>query len=55
MADHEPDDDPLGLDPVDREIRIEKLRREIREVAGTEMISGSTPNTDSEIEEAGVR
>lgn len=52
MADHEPDDDPLGLDPVDREIRIEKLRREIREVAGTEMISGSTPNTDSEIEEA---
>ena len=45
-------DDPLNLEGVDREIRIEKLRREIDEVAGGEMMSGKTADCDPEIEEA---
>jgi hypothetical protein len=47
-----PDDDPLGLEGVDREIRIEKLRREIDEVAGGEMFSGQTADCDPKVEEA---
>jgi len=47
-----PDDDPLGLENVDREIRIEKLRREIEEVAGGEMFSGTATDCDPKIEEA---
>ena len=47
-----PDDDPLGLEGVDREIRIEKLRREIDEVAGGEMISGKVADCDPKVEEA---
>ena len=47
-----PADDPLGLEGVDREIRIEKLRREIDEVAGGEMISGKLTDCDPKIEEA---
>ena len=47
-----PDDDPLGLEGVDREIRIEKLRREIDEVAGGEMFSGKMTDCDPKIEEA---
>ena len=46
-----PADDPLGLESVDREIRIEKLRREIDEVAGGEMISGKIANCDPKVEE----
>ncbi len=46
------DYDPLGLESVDREIRIEKLRREIDEVAGGEMISGKIAECDPKIEEA---
>ncbi len=52
MPDHEPADDPLGLQPVDREIRSEKLRREIQEVAGTEMFSGKVADCNPEVEEA---
>lgn len=52
MPDHEPADDPLGLQPVDREIRSEKLRREIQEVAGTEMFSGKVTDCNPEVEEA---
>jgi hypothetical protein len=44
--------DPLGLENVDREIRIEKLRREIDEVAGGEMVSGKMAECDPKIEEA---
>lgn len=47
-----PNDDPLGLDSVDREIRIEKLRREIDEVAGGEAFSGKTADYDPKLEEA---
>ena len=47
-----PDDDPLGLEGVDREIRIEKLRREIEEVAGGEMFGGKVADCDPKIEEA---
>ena len=47
-----PGDDPLNLEGVDREIRIEKLRREIDEVAGGEMFSGKTADCDPKVEEA---
>ena len=47
-----PGDDPLGLGGVDREIRIEKLRREIDEVAGGEMFSGKIADCDPKVEEA---
>ena len=45
-------DDPLNLEGVDREIRIEKLRREIDEVAGGEMLDGKIASCDPKIEEA---
>jgi|SRR5450756_1238241 len=48
----QPDDDPLNLEGVDREIRIEKLRREIDEVAGGEMMSGQAADCDPKVEEA---
>ena len=47
-----PADDPLGLEGVDREIRVEKLRREIEEAAGGEMFSGKTADCDPGVEEA---
>jgi hypothetical protein len=47
-----PDDDPLGLDRADREIRIEKLRREIDEVTGGKMMGGKVADFDSKVEEA---
>ena len=47
-----PADDPLGLEGVDREIRIEKLRREIDEVAGGEMCSGKVAECDPKVAEA---
>lgn len=47
-----PAGDPLGLEGVDREIRIEKLRREIDELAGGEMISGKIADCDPQAEEA---
>ena len=47
-----PANDPLGLEGVDREIRIEKLRREIDEVAGGEMFSGKVAECGSKTEEA---
>ena len=47
-----PADDPLGLESVDREIRIEKLRHEIDEVAGGGMFSGKAAECDPKIEEA---
>jgi len=52
---HQPepaDDDPLGLEPVDHEIRIEKLRREIDEVTGGKMMAGKVADFDSKVEEA---
>ena len=45
-------DDPLNLEGVDREIRIEKLCREIDEVAGGEMLDGKIASCDPKIEEA---
>jgi len=45
-------DDPLHLDSVDREIRIEQLRQEIDEAAGGEMFSGRIADCDPKIEEA---
>jgi hypothetical protein len=47
-----PADDPLGLEGVDREIHIEKLRREIDEVAGGERFSGQVAECDPRVEEA---
>jgi hypothetical protein len=47
-----PDDDPLGLDRADREIHVEKLRREIDEVTGGKMMGGKVADFDSKVEEA---
>lgn len=47
-----PNDDPLNLEAVDREIHIEQLRREIEEVAGGEMFSGKSADCDPRIEES---
>ncbi len=44
--------DPLNLDAVDREIRIDKLRRQIDEVAGGETFSGKVADCDPKLEEA---
>ena len=51
---HEPDlpDDRLGLEHVDREIRIEKLKQEIKDVAGDEMLSHKSEDCPPELEEA---
>lgn len=52
---HQPEpsgNDPLGLEGVDREISIEKLRREIDEVAGGKMFSGKVADCDPKVEEA---
>src|SRR5262245_53706469 len=45
------DQDPLNLDDVDREIRLEKLRREIKDLAGGDVMLGSSPDCDPELEE----
>ena len=45
---HPPDDEA----DVDREIRIEKMRRELDEIAGGTMISGNLGPVSSKIEEA---
>src|SRR5437016_14489377 len=47
-----PEDDPLGLQRAQREIRIEKLRENIKEVAGEEMFSGKIADCTPELEEA---
>ncbi len=52
QAPEPPEGDPLGLQGVDREIRIERLRREIDEVTGGEMFSGKIAGCDPAIEEA---
>ena len=52
--DNKPDsspDDPLGLQRVDRDIRIENLRREIQEVAGEAVFCGKTDDCDPALEE----
>jgi hypothetical protein len=45
-------DDPLGLDKVEHDIRIEKLKRQIEEVAGEAICSGKTGDCAPEWEEA---
>lgn len=47
-----PSGGPLNLEGVDREIRIEKLRHEIDEIAGAEMFSGKVAGCDPKTEEA---
>lgn len=47
-----PGNDPLNLESVDREIRIERLRQEINEISGGEMIEGKVADCDPKIEEA---
>jgi len=46
------DSDPLNLDGVDLEIRLEKLRREIKELGGSEVVMGTSPDCDPQLEEA---
>jgi hypothetical protein len=45
-------DDPLNLEGVDREIRLEKLRRDIDEIAGGEVFSGKVADCDPKLEES---
>jgi hypothetical protein len=47
-----PPNDPLGLERVDSEIRIEKLRQEIQDVTGEESLHGKAENCAPELEEA---
>ena len=47
-----PQDDPLGLDRAEREIRIEQLRRQIQETTGEEILSDKTAECPPELEEA---
>jgi hypothetical protein len=44
-------DDPLNLHPVDREIRINKLKEQLREIAGGEVTFGAAPGLDPALEE----
>ena len=47
-----PEDDLLGLESVDREIRIQRLRNEIEEVTGSEFVSGKIiSDTSPDVEE----
>lgn len=48
----EPNSDPLDLEAVDREIRLERLRREIGEIAGEELITGKLAEVEPPVEEA---
>ena len=41
--------DPLNLDTVDRDIRIEKLRREIEDVTGAEMVTDNSREIDPKL------
>jgi len=45
-------DDPLGLDKVEQDIRIEKLRKQIEQVAGEPICGGVTASCPQELEEA---
>lgn len=45
-------DDPLGLKRAEQEIRIEKLRQEIKEVTGEEFLTGKAEECAPELEEA---
>lgn len=50
----EPDlspEDPLGLKRIEQEIRIEKLRQEIKEVTHEEVLLGRAEDCDPELEE----
>src|SRR4051794_38587998 len=47
-----PPDDPLDLKKVDQEIRIEKLKEQIKEVAGEEFVSSKADDCEPELEEA---
>jgi hypothetical protein len=46
------ENDPLGLERVQREIRIEKLRQDIQEVTGNEALTGKSQDCEPELEEA---
>lgn len=50
-ADSAPDE-PLGLDKVEHEIRIEKLKKQIEEVAGEQISFDETADCAPELEEA---
>jgi hypothetical protein len=45
-------DDPLGLKRVEQEIRVEKLRQQISEVTGEELLASKTEECSPELEEA---
>jgi hypothetical protein len=45
-------DDPLGLNPLDREIHIEKLKSQLKKIAGKNVIFGESPGCDPAVQEA---
>jgi hypothetical protein len=45
-------DDPLGLERVEREIRIEKLRQDINEITGEELQTGKAEDCEPGLEES---
>lgn len=47
-----PPDDPLDLRRVEREIHIEKLRQDIKKIAGEELLHGHAEDCEPEVEEA---
>lgn len=47
-----PEEDPLGLERVDQEIRIERLRHQIEETTGVELQGGTAADCRPELEEA---
>jgi hypothetical protein len=44
--------DPIGLDEAEHDIRIEKLKKQIEEVAGEEITTSKTADCAPELEEA---
>ena len=50
-----PPADPLGLERIEHEIRIEKLRQDIKEVTGEELVLGRAQDCEPELEEAKLR
>jgi hypothetical protein len=46
------EDDPLNLNPLDREIQIEQLKAQLKKIAGGNVIFGESPGCDPAMQEA---
>jgi hypothetical protein len=52
IREHSSKDDPLNLDSVDREIHINQLKQQLRQIAGDEVVFGHAPGLDPALQEA---